>query len=89
MNQMQDILCLDSRSKMNSPGVLGGNWQWRMEKDQFGEEEISWLRELSEVYGRLHVKEDTKKEEKPEETEDKEREGKDKKNSCKKAKSKK
>lgn len=95
MNQMQDILCLDSRSKMNSPGVLGGNWQWRMEQGQFGEEEISWLRELSEVYGRLPVKEDAKKEEKPEEAENKEnlekkkREGKDKKNSCKKAKSKK
>ena len=48
---------------MNSPGVLGGNWQWRMEKDQFGEEEICWLRELSEIYGRLPAAEDTKKEE--------------------------
>jgi 4-alpha-glucanotransferase len=54
MNQMQDILGLDSRSKMNSPGTLGGNWQWRLKEGQFGEEEILWLLELSKIYGRYH-----------------------------------
>ena len=27
---MQDVLSLDNRSRMNLPGTVGGNWQWRM-----------------------------------------------------------
>ncbi|NLA54438.1 MAG: 4-alpha-glucanotransferase, partial [Clostridiales bacterium] len=27
---MQDILKLDGQARMNLPGTLGGNWQWRM-----------------------------------------------------------
>ncbi|SEO47997.1 bifunctional glycogen debranching protein GlgX/4-alpha-glucanotransferase [Propionispora vibrioides] len=30
---MQDLLCLDSRGRMNRPGTLGGNWQWRCRKE--------------------------------------------------------
>ena len=29
---MQDFLRLDGESRMNVPGVVGGNWDWRMEK---------------------------------------------------------
>jgi len=25
---LQDILCLGSRNRMNTPGTVGGNWQW-------------------------------------------------------------
>jgi len=27
---MQDVLGLDSTSRMNTPGTIGGNWEWRM-----------------------------------------------------------
>ena len=26
---LQDVLCLDSEARMNYPGTVGGNWQWR------------------------------------------------------------
>ncbi|MGI6066930.1 MAG: 4-alpha-glucanotransferase [Bacillota bacterium] len=26
----QDVLCLDSRHRMNTPGTVRGNWQWRL-----------------------------------------------------------
>jgi 4-alpha-glucanotransferase len=31
---MQDLLALDSRSRMNSPGTTLGNWQWRFTWEQ-------------------------------------------------------
>ncbi len=31
---MQDILELDSKSRMNTPGTLGGNWNWRFSWSQ-------------------------------------------------------
>jgi 4-alpha-glucanotransferase len=27
---MQDWLGLDERARMNTPGTIGANWQWRM-----------------------------------------------------------
>ncbi|MCD5406285.1 MAG: 4-alpha-glucanotransferase [Desulfotomaculum sp.] len=30
---LQDILCLDSKAKMNQPGIGNGNWTWRFTKD--------------------------------------------------------
>ena len=27
---MQDVLSLDNQARMNTPGVTGGNWAWRM-----------------------------------------------------------
>jgi 4-alpha-glucanotransferase len=30
---MQDFLALDSRHRMNRPGVAGGNWTWRLAPD--------------------------------------------------------
>lgn len=30
---MQDLLCLGSESRMNTPSTLGNNWRWRMKKD--------------------------------------------------------
>lgn len=30
---MQDWLCLDNSARMNSPGTLGGNWEWQMTED--------------------------------------------------------
>lgn len=62
INQMQDILILDNQAKMNTPGTLGGNWQWRMLPGQFGEKEIAWLRGLSETFGRCAKKPEGEKE---------------------------
>ena len=31
--QMQDILELDGRARMNTPGTPTGNWRWRMLPD--------------------------------------------------------
>lgn len=50
--QMQDILELDGSARMNLPGTVGGNWEWRMEKGQFTKEQVERLAELVEIYGR-------------------------------------
>lgn len=31
---LQDILCLDSDARMNIPGTVGGNWEWRCPEDK-------------------------------------------------------
>ena len=61
INQMQDILGLDHHAKMNTPGTLGGNWEWRLLKGQFGEKEIEWLRGLTETFGRYPLPKQKKK----------------------------
>lgn len=50
--QMQDILELDNSARMNLPSSVGQNWRWRLTKGQFTEENIQYLKELAEVYGR-------------------------------------
>ena len=49
---MQDILCLPTDARMNTPGTLGGNWQWRMKPGVADEELAARLRELNHQYGR-------------------------------------
>lgn len=51
--QMQDVLKLDNWARMNTPSQVGGNWRWRMEKDQFGEEQTGYLSWLVDVFGRF------------------------------------
>ncbi len=36
---LQDVLGLDSRHRMNTPGVLGGNWGWRFSWQMLGLEQ--------------------------------------------------
>lgn len=36
--QMQDVLQLDNRARMNTPSTLGGNWQWRLREEMLTEE---------------------------------------------------
>lgn len=50
--QLQDILRLGNFARMNFPGTLGGNWEWRMRKGQFEERHIEYLRKLADIYGR-------------------------------------
>lgn len=49
---MQDLLELDARARMNTPGTLGGNWQWRMKPNTNLSELSAWLRHITELYGR-------------------------------------
>lgn len=49
---MQDILNLGGEARMNYPSKALGNWKWRMKKGQFNEEQIGWLRTVTEIYGR-------------------------------------
>lgn len=50
--QMQDILKIGNRGRMNLPSSMGTNWMWRMKKNQFGEREVERLRYLCDIYGR-------------------------------------
>ena len=49
---MQDLLGLDSRSRMNLPGTVGGNWKWRAKPGDFSEDLARSLSELTVIYGR-------------------------------------
>ena len=51
--QMQDVLELDAWARMNSPGSLGGNWQWRMAPDAIDKELAKKLREYTHLYRRV------------------------------------
>jgi 4-alpha-glucanotransferase len=49
---MQDVLCLDSGARMNTPAVDSGNWHWRVRREAFHESLAARLRELGALYGR-------------------------------------
>ncbi len=48
---MQDVLGLDSRARMNTPGTIEGNWCWRMPPVKSGKH-ARILRSLAEAFGR-------------------------------------
>ena len=48
----QDLLELDARSRMNTPGTEGGNWQWQATAGGFDEDLALRLRGLVEEYDR-------------------------------------
>lgn len=50
--QMQDLLKLDNRARMNYPSTVGDNWKWRMQKSQYSEVDIKNLINLAEIYNR-------------------------------------
>lgn len=50
--QMQDVLGLDNRARMNIPSTVGDNWNWRMKSDAINEEIIRKLKRLTKIYGR-------------------------------------
>lgn len=49
---LQDILGLDNKARMNLPGSLKGNWQWRVKDGQVTPAMAERLREMTELYGR-------------------------------------
>ncbi|MEG6585387.1 bifunctional glycogen debranching protein GlgX/4-alpha-glucanotransferase [Dendrosporobacter sp. 1207_IL3150] len=49
---MQDVLCLGSEARMNTPGTVGGNWQWRCRKEWLTPELAAHLASLAGRYKR-------------------------------------
>jgi 4-alpha-glucanotransferase len=49
---MQDVLDLGADHRMNTPGTVQGNWQWRFSWSQLSEEKIARLTHWVELYGR-------------------------------------
>jgi 4-alpha-glucanotransferase len=51
---MQDLMSLDGRSRMNTPGSALGNWSWRMTRENFHWQRgaTPYLRELAWLYDR-------------------------------------
>lgn len=49
---MQDILLLDSASRMNTPGTIRNNWRWRFEWHQLNEAFLENITGLLSVYQR-------------------------------------
>lgn len=50
--QMQDLLSLGSESCMNHPGLLGGNWTWRIKKDMLTLDLAQRMNNLAKETGR-------------------------------------
>ena len=50
---LQDVLGLDSRHRMNVPGLMGGgNWSWRFDWSMVGNEPARVLGRISAATGR-------------------------------------
>ncbi len=50
--QMQDYLNLGAEARMNTPGTLGSNWQWRLTPGQLTSELANRIAETAKLYGR-------------------------------------
>lgn len=49
---MQDLLQLDNSARMNLPGTVGNNWDWRIKPDAINEELKEKLLKLTQTYFR-------------------------------------
>jgi len=49
---MQDYLELGSDARMNIPATIGGNWVWRLKKDDIKDELIEKIANWTKLYGR-------------------------------------
>ena len=49
---LQDVLSLDSESRMNTPGVEAGNWRWRFRWDQITGDLIERMARIVRLTGR-------------------------------------
>lgn len=50
--QIQDFLDLGNEARVNKPGVLGKNWQWRLKKDMLDEQLSESIEDLAKIYER-------------------------------------
>jgi len=51
--QAQDILDLDEKARMNTPGTVKGNWVWRAKKGDFNDELAADIYDYLKVYKRV------------------------------------
>nr|WP_068268560.1 4-alpha-glucanotransferase [Caviibacter abscessus] len=49
---MQDYLCLDSRARINTPGVSSGNWMFRIKENAMSDELANSIADLTKNSGR-------------------------------------
>ncbi len=50
--QLQDYLGLGAEARMNTPGTLGGNWQWRLRDKQLTADFAAKIAKMTYIYGR-------------------------------------
>ena len=50
---LQDLMNLGEGYRMNTPGTVEGNWQWRFSWDQLSDEAKSSARQMNVIFGRL------------------------------------
>ncbi len=50
---MQDVMCLGSACRMNTPSVPEGNWRWRIEEEDYRRKYSAGLYEMARRYGRI------------------------------------
>jgi 4-alpha-glucanotransferase len=50
---LQDVLSLETESRMNMPGVADGNWTWRYHPDQLSDQVAGRLGELTNLFNRV------------------------------------
>ncbi|MBD3309311.1 4-alpha-glucanotransferase, partial [candidate division KSB3 bacterium] len=49
---LQDVLCLGSEARMNTPATSGRNWKWRFTWDMIAPDAFDRLRMMTQIYGR-------------------------------------
>lgn len=49
---VQDLFALDSDARMNTPGTLTGNWQWRMTGNQLRNFPVEKIKKLNRIFAR-------------------------------------
>jgi len=50
---LQDLLGLGSTARMNTPGVVDGNWRWHVAEGALTADLAARLRRLGEIAGRV------------------------------------
>ena len=50
--QMQDYLGLGAEGRINRPGTVGGNWEWRMTEEQLKAAPVKRIKEITKRYRR-------------------------------------
>ena len=50
--QMQDYLGLGAEGRINRPGTVGGNWEWRMTEEQLKTAPVKRIKEITKRYRR-------------------------------------
>jgi len=50
---MQDLLGLDGSHRMNTPGTIRDNWQWKFDWEWVSSDLLAHLNHLNRLYGRI------------------------------------